>query len=381
MAQPQSASPAFALSTPVGHFMRPTLTCAPEESLARAVEELRRNGGILPIVANDRLIGALTESSIAKTLGDGANLLDPCTTAMSKAMRIAPYASGAEALRLLSEMDLPILVVVDDMDHVVGLLSPSDLFPRRRMLPRPNPVGGMATPFGVYLTSGGLKGGVSLFAVMATGALMFVMLITGIVLASLALSPLNHTSLSQSFQVFIFNVVSIGLFLLMMRLAPLSGIHGAEHMVVHAMERGEELTPEVVARMPRVHPRCGTNLAVALSLFGGIYMSPWIGDESVRLLVAALATLYLWRPLGSFAQQYITTRKPSPRQLRSGIKAGTDLIEKYSVARFSSATIPMRIWNSGLLHVISGSAIALLVLEGAMLLFHFNLPGVRPGTI
>ncbi len=36
-------------------------------------------------------------------------------------------------------------------------------------------------------------------------------------------------------------------------------------MVVHAIEEGEDLTLEKVRPMPRVHPRCGTNL---VALFG-----------------------------------------------------------------------------------------------------------------
>jgi len=381
MAQSRSASPPLTLSAPVGHFMRPTLTCAPEDSIERAVDELRRNGGFLPIVSDGVLQGVLTEASLARALGEDLSLFDPCAVAMREGLTIPPYASGAEALRLLSETDDPTLVVVDDLGRVAGLLSPSDLYPRKRVLPGPASVGGMATPFGVYLTSGALRGGVSLYAVMATGAAMSSMFIAGVVLASLALTPLDRTGLSDAVKTSIESVVSIGFFLLLMRLVPLSGTHGAEHMVVHAMERGEELTPEIVARMPRVHPRCGTNLAVALSLFAGISYSPWIDDQGTRTLVAAIVTLFFWRPLGSFAQQYITTRKPNARQLRSGIKAGTELIERYSVARFSQASIPVRIWNSGLLHVIAGSALLFFVLNGVMTLFHFDLPGIRQGTL
>jgi uncharacterized protein YqhQ len=41
-------------------------------------------------------------------------------------------------------------------------------------------------------------------------------------------------------------------------------------MVVHAIERGEPLVLEVVRRMPRVHPRCGTNLVAGIALFLGL---------------------------------------------------------------------------------------------------------------
>jgi CBS domain-containing protein len=361
--------------------MRPTITCPAEDSLGRSVDDLRRNGGFLPVVSDGVLIGVLTEDVLLNALANDTDLVVSCGSVARETLTIPPYASGAEAFRLLSETDMPTLVVVDDMGHVAGLLSPSDLYPRRRTMPRPPTVGGMATPFGVYLTSGGLRGGVSLYAVMATGAVMFVMMIASVAIASLALSPLGKTTLSETVQVVIANVTALALFLAMMRLAPLSGTHGAEHMTVHAMERGEPLTPEVVARMPRVHPRCGTNLAVAIGLFFAISQAPWIEDYGSRLVVGAIVTLFLWKPLGSFAQQYITTRKPNERQLRSGIKAGNELIEQYAVARFSTASIPTRIWNSGLLHVIAGSTVAGFLLWGLEKLFHFTLPGFSAGII
>ncbi len=375
MAQFHSGPAQVVLSVPVGHLMRPTRACSSEESVERAVEELRYNGGgILPVLSSGILRGVITEASLAKALGDGINLLAPCVDASVEAYTIAPYSSGAEALRLLSELDFPTLVVVDDAGHVVGLLSSSDLYPRRRMLPRPSPVGGMATPFGVYLTSGPLTGGVSQLAVMATGAVMISMLILSSIATAYALTPFEH-SVSEGTLNALAGAFSLLLFLAMMRLAPLAGTHGAEHMVVHAIERGEELTPEVVARMPRVHPRCGTNIAVAVFIFVGICFSNWTKDDGVRATVAALATLFLWRPLGSFAQQYITTKKPTAKQLRSGIKAGTELIERYATAPQSQAGIARRVWNSGLLHVMAGSSIAYYALQGVLSLFKFNLPG------
>ncbi|MER3495923.1 MAG: hypothetical protein C4320_03425, partial [Armatimonadota bacterium] len=66
------------------------------------------------------------------------------------------------------------------------------------------------------------------------------------------------------------------MFVILFRLLPLAGTHAAEHMAVNALERGEPLDPEVVARMPRTHIRCGTNLAVGAGLFFGISETPWV---------------------------------------------------------------------------------------------------------
>jgi uncharacterized protein YqhQ len=41
--------------------------------------------------------------------------------------------------------------------------------------------------------------------------------------------------------------------------------------VVHAIERGEPLLAESVRAMPRVHPRCGTNIVAAAFLATTVY--------------------------------------------------------------------------------------------------------------
>ena len=358
--------------------MRPTITVGAEDSIERGVLELRRNGGgIIPVVTDGLLVGVLNEKCLAYTAAEAIPTLNAIGDIMARPDTIAPYSSGSEALRLLSDLKVDNLVVVDDHKRVMGLLSPSDLFPRRRVLQRPSMVGGMATPFGVYLTTGAIRGGVPLYAVMATGSLMIGMFILSAAICSPLTGPINHSHLPNFLKDAIPSSLPLIPFMLMMRLLPLSGTHAAEHMTVHAIERGEELTPEVVARMPRVHPRCGTNLAVALTLFLTISLTEWTSSEETRYLVAAIITLFSWRSLGSFAQQYITTRKPNAAQLRSGIKAGNDLIQKYSVARSTATNIPTRIWNSGMIHVFAGSGLTILVLKGLSMLFHFSIPGVE----
>jgi hypothetical protein len=78
--------------------------------------------------------------------------------------------------------------VVDDAQRPVGLVSALELWPRHRKPERPAVVGGMATPFGVYLTSGNVSAGAPWWGLMATGAAMFLMLVTGEIVASLAAS-------------------------------------------------------------------------------------------------------------------------------------------------------------------------------------------------
>ena len=361
----------------VGHLMRPTLSVAAEDSLERAVAELRRNGGVIPIVESGVLLGQLTEEMLVQPTIMSSDLTVSAGSIALPAQCISPYASGSEALRKFSDDACDRLIVVDDQGRVMGQLSPSDLFPRKRMIPRPPLVGGMATPFGVYLTTGSIRGGVSLLAVVSTGCLMFTMLAVSNVLGTLATQPLNHAHIPNFLKDAIPAMLVLGLFALIMRLIPLSGTHAAEHMVVHAMERGEDLVPEVVARMPRVHPRCGTNLAVGMTLFLSIYGIEWIKYVDIRFLTAAVVTMFTWRPLGSFVQYHITTKKPSDAQIRSGIKAGNELISRFATAKSSQVSIPARIWNSGLIQVVIGSSTMLLLIKGLMLLFHFSIPGLE----
>lgn len=345
--------------------MRPTSMVAPEDSLHRAASELRRNGGdLLPLGVEGVLKGVVTEASLAMALAEGEDMNAPATRAAVTASTIAPYASGAEALRKLAQEQIPTLVVVDDKGQVMGLISASDLAPRRRVLPRPAMVGGMATPFGVYLTNGSVKGGAGGWALVATGALMFVLLYGAVFLVQYAMPAVMSLGMSlgvpADWGASVQGALGPMLFLLMMRLVPLSGIHAAEHQVVHALERGEDLVPEVVRRMPRVHPRCGTNLAAGATIFMSIAFTEWIGDENIRVIVALFATLLLWRKVGSFLQEFVTTRPASDKQVDSGIKAAKQLLENYSRARVATPTIPQRLWNSGVLHVLAGSTVMAL---------------------
>jgi uncharacterized protein YqhQ len=168
-------------------------------------------------------------------------------------------------------------------------------------------------------------------------------------------------------------IALLGVFLGLMRAVPLSGIHGAEHQVVHAIEREEELQPDVIRRMPRVHPRCGTNIAVGATMFLGLADWAWTPVLEYRLIVAAIVTAFLWRRIGSILQQFVTTKRPSDKQLESGIKAAKMLLDRYAKAHSAFPSVPQRIWNSGMLQVMSGALLVFLLLEGLGRLIHVDL--------
>jgi hypothetical protein len=355
--------------------MRPTRRVAPEDSITLAARQLRENCGVLvPVVENDRLLGVVTEAQLTNAFADGLELSDAVSNLMVPWATIPPYATGAEALRTFSSTDLATLLVVDDQNRVMGLLSASDLLPRKRIPIRPHAVGGMASPFGVYLTSGTASGGVSKWALVATGATMYCL----VAFAGVS-SVLLFRALPQGTPAWVSSDVSqLLVFLLIfgisMRLLPMAGIHASEHKVVHAIERGEELQLDIVKRMPRVHPRCGTNFATGVGIFLVIFAISWIPEDEVRALVGGIAALLFWRRLGSLAQYYVTTRPPSRKHLEDGIRAGEQLLENYTKVHCSRPSVQQWIWNSGLLHVLAGS----LICSGIALLiahvFHLELP-------
>jgi hypothetical protein len=357
--------------------MRPTFSVDLQESLELAARKLRENGcGILPVTRDGFLEGVMTETNMVEALAKGMAMTDPVEGITQGGLTAMVSATGAEALRLFDTTKATALVVIDDGGRVLGILTPSDLYPKRLVPPRPPMVGGMATPFGVYLTTGSIRAGVGHLALVTTGMTM-ISLFTVATIISMAVGQwLTKHNVSPQVCGVVESALPILLFLVGMRSIPLSGTHAAEHKVVHAIERGEDLVPTVVRRMPRVHPRCGTNIAVGAMLFMGISNSGLLpGDYGILSpVIAVIATLMLWRPLGNAMQFYVTTKRPTDKQLAMGIQSGRELLEKYATAGTASANTWQRIVNSGMLHVVCGSLIAGLALRWIAGLLHLPLP-------
>lgn len=306
-------------------------------------------------------VGILTEKELLCALAEGWMATDALADFVRPAPRLSPSDSGAEGLRKISEANAAGALVVDDNGVLAGIVSPVDLYDLRRPLNRPKVVGGMATPFGVYLTTGAFGVGVGPIALVATGmTLMGITLISGVLSAFLGTFMQSHHAKPWAIDL-VGTVAAALIFGITLRSIPLSGIHAAEHKVVNAIEQDEELTLDAVRRMSRVHPRCGTNLALGATIYLAIGTTALIPDPTFRLLVAAAVPFILWKPLGTLAQLYITTKPPSDRQLEMGLRSGRLLLQEYQKARIHSPNFGQRILSSGLPYVALGSVLSYLL--------------------
>lgn len=364
----------------------------PDDSLLRATELMTQGGaGVLPIVELGVPVGVLTETRLREAIQQGADWLEPVARWMDEAfLRIPLDAPVEEATEMLVYSEQP-AVAVDPWGRYVGVVTLAGLTARPISLPQVGTIGGMATPLGVYLTNGMVSAGAGTLGLMLTGALLFALFLAahwlviggmwwaqerfGVPLYSYYNSPFaGQWFLFSDVMGLVLRSSIFVVFLLLMRLLPIAGTHAAEHMVVHAIERGEPLVLEVVRRMPRVHPRCGTNLVAGIVLFLGLakvlqFGAPEGDARDFALLLALLLTLMFWRAFGGFLQWVATTKPPTERQLLNAIRVGEELLRKARPYSGATPSFGLRLFNSGLLQILIGAwgLMALLYLLESLL--------------
>lgn len=125
--------------------------------------------------------------------------------------------------------------------------------------------------------------------------------------------------------------------------------HGAEHMSIHALEHGEELTPENVEKYKTLHMRCGTSfllvvMVVSILVFAVVQWPAWyllilsrivlvplIAGLSYEIIKLAgrhednLLIRIVMAP--GLALQWLTTRQPDRSQIEVAIAALEKIIE------------------------------------------------------
>lgn len=353
---------------------------------------MRRTGtDNLPVTSEGALVGEVSQKLIAEHVKH--NLSDPLLSSVSEIMTppgftASPAENPVELLSRIMQLDpLPILSaapIVDADGYCHGVVYVSELLsPDLSYRPKPSRIGGMATPFGVYLTDGAIQAGVSNIALAASGAMMAIIMLIGAFASQEGLTILaRHLQPPWNTTVFLdpgkaaghplvltailaLEALAALPFLLLMRFSILAGYHAAEHQTVHAIERNEPLLPEIVSRMPRVHPRCGTNLLAAVFLFSCFWqlMNSIPMLQGIALIPTALLTLALWRKFGNFLQDRFTTRTPTKRQISAGIFAGQQLLEKFVESQPARNSLLRRIWCIGLLQSLAGMAIVIALLS------------------
>jgi CBS domain-containing protein len=357
-----------------------------EDSLARAAESVRTApGGAAPVQEGGQIVGLVASESLADWIA-AAGPAAASRGTVREVVRPAPAgvrhdASIAEALEQLRAEESPALPVVDLIGRYHGMVSRGELLSAAMGALRPPLIGGMATPFGVYLTDGTRRGGVGDAALISSGIfLAFIQILASWLgyRASVTVTTLVQQAAPAWSRppagaappnmpsIVMYALFSLLIFAALFRLSWVTGYHAAEHQVVHAIEQGDDLRSEVVKEKPRVHPRCGTNLMAAFGIF--FLVDRWGGS------LAFVAAILFWRFFGAFLQQYVTTRPASAAELDSGIAAGRQLLERYQTGIGRHASGWRRVWNMGLLQVALGFAI----IWGLLLLAPSHL---RPGSL
>jgi len=364
------------------YVIKPAPPLALDDTVARAIRVLRARGlPALPVTDGDRLVGFVYEADLLHLV---AAAPDPRARVHSlrvgEAMRpiqltVTQHQPLDNLAKALDESGAPaVAVTTPEGRYLGGLLLRRDVLAAIAGQPPAPPIAGLATPFGVYLTTGTLRAGANDLALAATGAaLMVINLLASAVISGLAKlaqylispaatppgpEPAPHLLLTVTLT---FYALQVAVFLLLLRSSPLTRVHGAEHMVVHAIEEGEDLTPEKVRTMPRVHSRCGTNLMALLILL--VIAQQFLSSLSTRvneasralaLFVLVMIVLITWRRLGAGLQRWVTTRQPSERQLARAIAVGAALLNKIRNSPRPRVTLPRRIWNAGFVQVLAG---------------------------
>ncbi len=374
---------------------------APGDSLHRFAQLMRFEPvGVLSVTEHGRLAGIMSPSDVVPVLAivdtdaRATTMQRPVSDFMRPPQAVLRSTMSMEEIgRVFAESRQPILPVLDERDYYLGAVYANDLLVPDLPAPRPTRIGGMATPFGVYLTDGTVQAGVGNLALFTSGVMM-----TGLWLAAFAGMGVVFSGISFLLRRSVPLLLSFGfgdeipfrnpwlglasvgesvllflVFICLMRLTRLAGFHAAEHQTVHAIERFEPLVSSVVRRMPRAHPRCGTNLMAAVLVFMTVRQVlvyvPWL--SGLPDIMAAATTLFVWRPVGTFLQERFTTKPADEREIQSGIRAGQGLLDRYRNSAPVRPSLSRRIWCSGMLQIMLGAA-------PCWLLIYFLAPYIEP---
>ena len=103
------------------------ITMGPDQTLAEALELMRVNriSGIPVVEANGKLVGIVTNRDVRFAEHPGQKVSELMTS--ENLAKVAPGTSSEDARRILHQRRIEKLLVVDDADHIVGLITVKDI--------------------------------------------------------------------------------------------------------------------------------------------------------------------------------------------------------------------------------------------------------------
>ncbi len=340
---------------------------------------LSANGHAPAEVAGSRALNGLAATELAAEQSAPRAVTQMTAREVMRDSGFVPAAfSLHNALLTLDRYDCSALPVIDGEGRYRGMISRADVVAALGQQVRPPVVGGMATPLGVWLTTGNLSAGAPLLGLFLSGVVLACCYMFSHLALLIGLSALNpqwavlqasgrlaaNAGVPLTLNLLV-ALAQYGIFFAAMRLLPMSGIHAAEHQTVWAIERGLPLTPEIVGEMPRAHPRCGTNLVALLGLILITFQHLPLADPRFAPDLALLTLIFIfffWRSFGTAIQILFTTRPATRKQLESGIRAGEALLEKYQQQPHIMGSFSSRLLHSGLAPAAAGMMLTTTVL-------------------
>ena len=264
----------------------------------------------------------------------------------------------------INNMHIRVIPIVDkDKIYTGRSITRTSVITYFTKLIKPNSLGGLATPLGVYITDGKHQAGAGNWGLFLTGVAIGTILFVIEQVFGFAYKFFNINILNAAVFPVIF-LMQIIVFIFLLRITPLSKIHAAEHQTINAIEKGIPLTLEAVKLQPREHVRCGTNIMVlfiglqlVILIFVG-YLSkidPLL--QFVFLFVGFMFVFSHWRRWGMWLQKYFTTVKAPDSYILNGIKVGEEILHKHKEDLDAKpASFFRKIWCMSIIQIIAGFA-------------------------
>ena len=324
----------------------------------------------LPVIDMDgKLTGIISEYDLAKIIPDWSmdqeSYLHEYLVASLMTRDVWAETTNTNVSELLSnvnKMHTRVVPIVEKDDTYTGsVITRSSIIHYLTKLVKPRSLGGLATPLGVYITDGKHQAGPGNLGLFLTGVVLGFIISVIEVITAFAINWFNIDPMGGPYFPFVI-LGQIALFLLILRFTPLVKMHAAEHQTINAIEKGMPLSLETVKMQPKEHVRCGTNLMVLILgiqiivIIYGSFLTQFGPLFQFLFLILGFSFIFsYWKRGGMLLQKYFTTVKASDKYIKSGIKAGNEILKKYKEDTDPrSSSIFTKIWNSGLIQIVAG---------------------------